>query len=289
MSIKKFFQELKGGLKAPAYLLYSEEPYLLKEALFSVKATIPESERDFLFHAFDMDSPEAPGMEQVLDVLYTVPLLGGRKVVALEGFQKVADRQMKKLSGYLARPSPDALLLLLLLGSPKKAHREALKGARLIPLEIKEKDYPVWVAEQAARRGLSLTPQAVDYLVGTVGPDAGLLSSEMEKLSLLGKERLDVEDLRQMVKGVGGYDIFDLVDALRAGKADEVFKIYRALAETQEPYSLLGAINWHYGRLAPRLKDREKVFALLHEADYLIKSSGGAFPVEYLLVRLLQV
>lgn len=287
MSIKKFYEELKGGLKAPAYLLQSDDVYLLKEALFAVKKTVPESDRDFLYHAFDMDSPESPGLEQVVDVLYTVPLLGGRKVVALENAQKIPEKEIKKLASYISSPSPDSLLIILSSGALKKAHREALKGARPIPLEIKERDFPFWLRERAAQSGLSLTPQAVEYLMGTIGPDAGLLSSEVEKLTLSGKKRLDAEDIREIVKGAGGYDVFDLINALKAKRADEVFRVYRALSETQEPYSLLGAINWHYGRFPA--KDGKKVFGLLHEADFMIKSSGGSFPLEYLLVRLLQL
>jgi DNA polymerase-3 subunit delta len=287
MSVKKFYDELRGGLKAPVYLLYSEEAYLLKEALFAVKKTIPEAERDFLYHAFDMDSPEAPGLEQIIDVLYTVPLLGGRKVVAVENAQKIPEKEIKKLASYISSPSPDSLLIILNVGALKKAHREALKGARPIPMEIKERDLPFWLRERAAQAGLSLTPQAVEYLLGTIGPDAGLLSSEVEKLALAGKKRLDAEDIREIVKGAGGYDVFDLIEALKAKRADEVFRIYRVLSETQEPYSLLGAINWHYGRFPA--EDGKKVFGLLHEADFMIKSSGGAFPLEYLLVRLLQL
>jgi DNA polymerase-3 subunit delta len=287
MSIKKFFDELQKGLKAPVYLLYSEEGYLLKEALSAVKKTVPEAERDFLYHVFDMDSPEAPGVEQIIDVLYTVPFLGGRKVVAVDNSQKIPDKEIKKLVPYISSPSPDSLLIILYTGALKKAHREALKGARPIPMEIKERDFPLWLRERASQSGLSLTPQAVEYLMGTIGPDAGLLSSEVEKLTLSGKKKLDVDDIREIVKGAGGYDVFDLIDALKAKRPDEVFRIYRVLSETQEPYSLLGAINWHYGRFPA--KDRKRVFTLLHEADFMIKSSGGAFPLEYLLVRLLQL
>jgi DNA polymerase-3 subunit delta len=287
MSIKKFYDELKGGLRAPAYLLYSEDVYLLKEALFAIRKTVPESDRDFLYHAFDMDSPEAPGLEQVVDVLYTVPLLGGRKVVALENAQKIPEKEIRKLASYISSPSPDSLLIMLCSGNLKKAHREAMRGAKLIPLEIKERDFPFWLKERAAQSGLTLTAQAVEYLMGTIGPDAGLLSSEVEKLTLSGKKKLDAEDIREIVKGAGGYDVFDLIEALKAKRADEVFRVYRALSETQEPYSLLGAINWHYGRFPA--KDGKKVFGLLHEADFMIKSSGGAFPLEYLLVRLLQL
>jgi DNA polymerase III delta subunit len=115
------------------------------------------------------------------------------------------------------------------------------------------------------------------------------LSSEIEKLALSGKTSLDVEDIIECIRGNGGYGVFDLINALKVKDANSVFRIYRSLSEVQEPHSLLGALNWHYGRGTTNPKERERVFDLLNEADLMIKSTGGAFPVEYLLVRLLRL
>ncbi|MEJ2314825.1 MAG: DNA polymerase III subunit delta [Nitrospirota bacterium] len=289
MSIKNFIDELRKGLKSPAYLLYAEDPYLLKEALFAIKQTIPEDRVDFLLSVFDMDSPEAPPAEQVLDVLYTVPFFGGRKTVVIENAQKLLKKDLEALARYLAEPSPDSVLVMTSSGKLKKSLKEGLKGAKAIPMDIRERELPAWLKQRAAARGLTLTPQAVEYLMGTVGPEAGLLASEVEKLAMSGKERLDAQDIKDIVKGSGGHDVFDLIDALKARDADRVFRIYRALSEAQDPYGLLGALNWHYERASAGWKSREKVFHILNEADLMMKSSGGAYPVEYLLVKLLRL
>ncbi len=178
---------------------------------------------------------------------------------------------------------------MLSSGTLKKTLKEALKGAKAIPLDIREREIPAWLGQRASSRGISLTPDAVDYLIGTVGPEAGLLASEVEKLAMSGKKKLDAPDIKEIVKGSGGYDVFDLIDAIKARDADTAFKIYRSLSEVQDPYGLLGALNWHYERVASKWKNREKVFSILNEADVMMKSSGGAYPVEYLLVRLLRL
>jgi DNA polymerase-3 subunit delta len=289
MSVKAFFSELEKGLKHPAYLLYAEDAYLLTEALLEVKRTIPEAERDFLFHPFDVLSPEgAPPLEQITDVLYTVPFFaGGRKVVAIEGVQKIPAAELKTLAGYMGKPSPDSTLLLLYAGSLKKTTRDKLKGAKLISLDIRERDIPFWLKEKARQKGFSLSGDAVDYLIGTIGPDAGLLSSEVEKLAMLGKEQLTADDIAGMVRGMGDYDVFDLINALRAKDADKVFAIYSVLSTIQEPYAMLGALNWHYGKGGVR--GQEEVFSLLNQADLMLKSAGKAYPMEYLLKRLLEI
>jgi DNA polymerase III delta subunit len=290
MSVKAFIEEAKKGLGSPVYLLVAGDPYLLKEAALSVKKTMPEEELDFLFHMFDMMPGESTAsVEHIIDILNTVSMMGGKKTVVMDNIQKLTEADIDKVATYISSPSPDSALILLNAGTLKKSPKEKLKKAKVLQLDIREKDLPFWVKDKAGAKGLTLTDRAVEYLIGTIGPDAGLLSSEIEKFALAGTDRIDVEDISRIIKGNGDFDAFDLVDALKSKRPEKVFKIYRALSETQEPYSILGALNWHYGRIRDRLKDKEKVFALLSEADLMIKSKGGAYPLEYLLAQLLKI
>jgi DNA polymerase III delta subunit len=107
LSIKAFYSELKKGLKAPAYLLSAEDAALLKETLLEVRRLVPEKERDFKYHAYDLESPDGvPPLEQIIDTLNTMPFMGGRQIVTLENLQKLKAAQMKPLVDYLASPSP---------------------------------------------------------------------------------------------------------------------------------------------------------------------------------------
>jgi DNA polymerase III delta subunit len=196
MSLKAFYSELEKGLKAPVYLLYSEDPYLLREAAFSAKRAIAEGETDFLFHMFDMDSPGSrASVEQIIDVLYTVPLMGGRKTVVVDNLKKISDVDVDKLADYASSPSPESVLILLNSGALKKHARERLGKTKRIPLDIRERDLPFWIMQKATAKGLRMTDRAVEYLIGAIGPDAGLLSSEVEKFTLCGKAEIDAEDV----------------------------------------------------------------------------------------------
>lgn len=282
MSIRVFFEEIKKGLKSPVYLLCSDEAYLLKEALGSLRDAIPEGERDFTFHVFDA---EQIAIEQVVDILYTVPLVGGKKTVAVEGSQKLKEKDINVIVRYMEKPSPESVLVLLNEGDLKKSHKEALKRARPIRLTVREVDIPLWIKEKA--KGVRLTGAAIDYLVGITGADLGLLASEVEKLALSGKKEMDEADVAECVRANGDFSVFDLADALSKKDAPRVFGIYRAIAGTVEPQSLLGALNWHYEKRG-RDKRHSRVITLLNEADIMIKT-GREFPLEYLLVRLLQL
>jgi DNA polymerase-3 subunit delta len=303
MSIKNFSQEIEKGLISPAYLLYAGNPYLLEEATSAIRAIVPEAEIDFNLNIFDMESPDiTPTPEHITGILNTISFFGKRRYVIVKNFQKLPGKDLKKIQAYIANPSPDATLIMLYNGAIKKELRENMKGAKIICLDIREQDLPFWIKEKAKQKGLIIKDKAVEYLIGIVGSDIGLLSSELEKLSLLGSGAVDINSIREIVEGSRDYSVFDLTQALREKNAEKVFRIYRVLTETLEPYNLLGAINWQYSRMLQSSespggrKDRDshsayyrRVFELLNDADIQIKSSGGTYPMEYLLVRLLQL
>ncbi len=294
MSIRHFIQEIEKGLRFPVYFLHAEDPYLLKEASQMSAGTVPEAEKDFSLSVFDLDGvEEVPPFEQILDVANTFPFMAKQQVVIIENVQELARKEVKPLDDYISDPSTHSILMLFHRGSPKAHFRELLKKVKAIPLDIRPQDLPFWIKEKARKKGLEVTGEAIEYLLGAVGPDVGLISSELEKFALIGKSRIDAPDIAGIVKGSSDYDAFDLVNALREKDPDRVFRVARGLQETQETYGLLGAVNWHYSRMSSRDKGRaayyNKVFELLNEADIRTKSSGGTFPLEYLLVKLLRI
>jgi DNA polymerase III delta subunit len=295
VSITHFIQEIKKGLPKPVYLLYADDQFFLKEASLIAAGTIDESERDFCFSRSDLSGVDgSPSFAHILDMVNTIPFTANRSLAVIENIQEISKRDMALLEGYVANPSPFATLILLHRGGLKERFKPFAAKVRSIPLDIRQKDLPPWLKEKARQKGIELTERAVDYLLGTIGPDAGSLSSEIEKFLLLGKERIDLDDIHDLVRGTADYDVFSLIDALKAKDSEKVFRISKILQETREPYALLGALNWHYSKMASGSKDRKgmhhrKIFELLKEADLRTKSSGGAYPLEDLLIRLLQI
>jgi len=187
-------------------------------------------------------------------------------------------------------------------GTLKKEMKESTKGLKTICLDIRENDLPVWIKEKARQKGIAIKDDAVEYLIGVVGDDIGLLSSEVEKLASFGNETITISGIKEIVEGSRDYSVFDLTNALREKNIEKVFRIYKTLSETTEPYSLLGAINWHYSSVASRndkmsmqandMRQRKvfsRAFELLNDADIQIKTSGSAYPMEHLLIRLLRL
>ncbi|MBT9536871.1 MAG: DNA polymerase III subunit delta [Nitrospirae bacterium] len=291
-------QEIDKGLTSPAYLLYADNEYPIEEALSAVKRTIPEAEMAFNFNVFDMDSADSiPTAGEITDTLNTVSFFGSRRYIVVRNLQKISTKEFKKFQSYIANPSPNSVFLMSYTGTLKKEMKESTKGLKTICLDIRENDLPVWIKEKIRQKGITIKDDAVGYLIGVVGNDIGLLSSEVEKLASFGNETITISGIKEIIEGSRDYSVFDLTNALREKNTEKVFRIYRTLSETTEPYNLLGAINWHYSKMSmqatPSCSGQRKVFSrafeLLNNADIQIKTSGGTYPMEHLLIRLLQL
>lgn len=297
MSYKNFLEELKKGLPAKNYLLSASDHFLHAEAAALIKDLVPAEERDFNFHSFDITASDSEkvSIDQILDVLNTVPFFSNRKYVVVANAQKMTKKDLKKLEPYLRDPSEHAAFFLFHAGPVKKDIRESLRGVRQIVLDIRESDIPAWLSGKAKGKGMTLSGRAAEYLLATIGPDLGMLSTEIEKLTLIGKTAIEVHDVAEIIEGKRTYNAFSLIEALRARDAEKAFRICRVLQETEEPYALLGALNWQYSQspmTGDSPADREyacEIFRVLNRADMEIKSSGGFYPMELLLARLLRL
>lgn len=298
MSFQTFLNEIEKGLPSLVYLLHASDTFLNREAIRAVKKLIPEAEREFNLQIFDFsrETDEKTSFEQIFDVADTAPFFGKRKfVVFLGNLQGLSKKDLKRLDSYISNPAPYSVLVIFHEGALKKEMRERFKCLKIISLDIREAEIPSWIRHRAKLKGLEISDDVADYLLGLKGPDLGLLSAEIEKISLLGKQKVSVDDISEIIEGGGFYTPFDLVQAIEGKNAEKVFRIYKALRETTENYSLIGILNWLYGRKFParnRQKGDEyllKVFEALNTADIDIKSSGRNFPMEYLLVRLLRL
>lgn len=288
MGLNHYIGEIKRGLKAPAYLLYGESNFLLKEAYLLTLSIIPEDRRDFSLDIIDLDDVERPSIEHIIDILNTMPFLGNKRFVIIENAHLMKKREISLITEYISNPSPFSILIMLYLGKLKNDINDLLQKVKSIQIDIRPQDMPSWIKEKAMDRGVNLTNGAIDYLMAITSQDIGLISSEIEKIALLGKREVDVTDISGIIKNQGDYDVFDLIEAIKKKDKKRAFRVLRRILDSQEPFGIIGAINWHFGRLKDGSKDIARVFNLLLEADLNLKASGGRYPLEYLLIRLLE-
>jgi DNA polymerase-3 subunit delta len=298
MSFQAFLKEIEKGLPSPVYLLCASDPFLHREVVEKIRSLVPEAERDFNFQIFDLTpaGEEGATVGQILDAANTISFFGGRRFTVLLGnIQKLPKKDLERLMHYVSDPAPGTAFVMLHTGALTRDSREKFGALKPGSLDLKGAEIPSWLKHRARTKGIEISDEAADYLIEIIGADLGLLSSEVEKISLVGKNKIEIDDISEIATGERLYSIFDLVNALRVKDAARVFKIYKTLRETADDYGLIGALNWQYGRNlhvegSPAEKEYFlRVFELLHDADVDIKSSGRTFPMEYLLVKLLRL
>ncbi len=297
MSIARFQQELSGQMPAPAYVLYASDEFLLYTALSEIRDTFHGTD-SFNFEVHDIESPDGPvRMEEIVDTLNTLPFMSSRRVVVIRNSQKLTKKGLSALEAYAESPAPSSLLVLLHLGTKEKlGSLTEKKHVRVIGLDVPAREIPSWLKRQAKHKGVTVTDGAIDYLIGTVGTDLGLLSSELDKCALWDVQTVDVDALKEITFVGIEFSAFDLIEALKRRDAASVFRIYEHLSRAVEPQMLLGALNWHYARLSGRSQQERgigdggyaEVFRALHEADAAVKTSRS-YAIETLLMQLLQV
>ncbi|NOY39021.1 MAG: DNA polymerase III subunit delta [Nitrospirae bacterium] len=292
MSQKQFLKEIENNLPSPVYYLYAKDSFLLKNAVDRIRVLVPEERREFNVMIYDIDS--APPVHTILDVLNTPGFFGEKKMVILRNMQTMKKKESKVLFSYLDNPSSGSVFVMLSLKPPDKGMKEKFKGGvKVLSLDMKAQEIKTWLTELARQRGVVITSDAIALLMATAGTDMGVLYEETEKAALLGKSKVEINDISELIHGSATYTVFSLADALVTKDRVKVFRIYSAMRDSLDPFAVIGAINWKYAELSKRSSRRKgyfsEVFRCLSEADRRLKTSGGEYPVEDLFIRLLQI
>lgn len=220
----------KGEL-APAYYFYGDQDLLKDEALKLVlEHSLDPATRDF-----NLDRRRAADLsaEEFLSLAMTPPMMAARRVLIVTETEFLAQKRTRAtelrtaIVNYLARPSPETLLVLVQSASsddkdktdPDLVRRAAAVDFRpLAPGRIRK-----WIRHRAGRVGLTIDDIAVAHLFDVVGEDLAQLASEIAKLKAAVGERAatsdDVSDLAGVRRGETVHDFVDAVTGRRFADA----------------------------------------------------------------------
>jgi DNA polymerase-3 subunit delta len=310
---KALLREFENGLPNPIYYLWSEEGCFLDEAVSRIIETVlAGGAADFNYDAFY--SPVPP--QEILNAASTLPLMVPRRLVLIRDFHLFPASSVKALIPYFREPAETTCMVVLSLKAPAAKLDIDWK---VYSLSIQERDIPAWLKQTAAKKGIKLTDEAVDYLIEYIGYEIGPLLMEIEKLASRGSGRISGRDIIASTSMMREYTTFELIDSLVAGQRSKAFRILTALLSTMSSHELpliLGTLNWHYkqfyslwahkGKRPVKMRERTyrtllkylpsfreedffRIFRSLHEADLGLKTSGRPeLVLEVLFIRLLQ-
>ncbi len=141
--------------------------------------------------------------------------------------------------------------------------------ADLTPLQAQQ-----WAIELITQAGRSITAEAVQLLIASVGVDSWQLYHETQKLIHAGSYIIDATTVRSLVNARMQNTIFDLIDAVAGGNAARAQTIMsEALAEGMEPLYLTSMINRHM-----RLLVQASSISAATRNSYAIAEALGVHP-----------
>jgi DNA polymerase III delta subunit len=290
MSFSQFLKEKDSGFRGSAYLFHGSDPFFLKEAERIIKEGIPQDRRDFALDVFDLDpsGEKAAQVKDVLDSLNTFSFFSEKKAVVVLNVQKLKQKEVEAVAAYLADPSDSSTFFLFYNDTLRANKKASFPGCRIISLDLNQGELREWLTARAREAGISITAEVFDFMTGVLGHDAGLLTAEITKLSLLGKNRIELKDAADIISGEAGVNTFEFTKALASGDKKKTFHLGNEL-RNNDLSMLLGAINWQISNQKTAQSPArllQKYRALL-DADTVNKSTGSAYPLELLITKLL--
>ncbi|MDR0994142.1 MAG: hypothetical protein LBN38_06235 [Verrucomicrobiota bacterium] len=231
-----------GDGHAPIFLVYgSDDLSALRKADHLVASLCPPEEQAFGLEVIHPEGGEKTAdavcaiLRNTIEALLTAPFLGGRKTVYLKGapfFDPLSEpgrfadvkAETARLEEVLKNRLPDGVCFVLLTSKVNKStafYKTFKNRGEVFVFEEPEKekdartDFYPRVEEALKERGLKLSGDVLNALIGRTGYNLRQVEMELEKLSLYLGERTTatLEDIQLMVAPVTESRFWDFADS----------------------------------------------------------------------------
>ena len=226
------------------YLITGEEIYLRSQVKTNLQKALCEGSGDGNLLRVRGEKTDA---QEIVNFASTMPFFAKRRVVIAEdtGFFKNGS---EVLTEWLKDPPETAALVFLETQIDKRTalYKAAVKRGREISCDRQSgRDIRLWVASRLKRAGHNFTERTLDHFLSGMAGDMAHIDQELNKLIdyTEGRSEITAKDIDRITSGITSSKIFSLTDALSERNADEAFRQYVRLLETQEkPNSILAMI-----------------------------------------------
>lgn len=266
MEYTAILAEIKKGHIRPVYLLYGEEPYLIKQVEKSLVDAVltPEEQASSLTV---LESDPSPG--ELVSLIESTPFFGGKNVIIVRDSsqmkgKKGGDESERETDGRLLRileNMPDYSLVVFTFYGKADKRRKLYKviekqglAAELNP--PKGKDIRQWVLNKLEALDKRMKPDALEYFLALLSMmpkvSIGLIYNELEKLALyIGDSHLiDKQQLTECMAMVPEVNVFEMTEALSRKEITPALRLLGAqLAAGEHPLKILGLLTFHVRRL----------------------------------------
>lgn len=191
----------------------------------------------------------------LLDEIAAISMLGGRRLVRLEG----AGNDAKTAVSLVLESDQGDGLLVITAGDlkPTSALRKMVEkskiGLAIVCYEDSAQDVAGLVSEVMASAGLGISRDAMAYLVDNLGSDRMISRSELNKLVLYkasDKSEVSLEDAEACVGDTAALGLNQIAESVTAGDMKNLEKyIQRAWIANESPIAILRTLQSRLQRL----------------------------------------
>jgi DNA polymerase-3 subunit delta len=197
----------------------------------------------------------------VLDEVRTLPFFSRRRIVLVDDADGFVTKNRKELEAHVGRIEGTGVLVLLVKSWPSNTKLAKLVEDVGLALDCKspsERELIPWLLQFATRLHCQLDHDAARLLLEMVGPEVGLLASEVEKLAVYVGTAAHIKraDVTRMVEAGRIETVWKVLDAATTGHpAEAVADLDILLAAGEHPIKVLAALTFsllkihHAGRL----------------------------------------
>ena len=229
-------EDIKSGNLKPAYLLYGEEQYLIRQYRDKLeKAALGDGDTMNL-NRFEGKGVNVPG---IIDIAETMPFFADRRVVVLENTELVKSGG-EQLGEYLLEMEASTVFIFSesAIDKRSKLYKAIAKVGRAIEFERQnEQTLKRWILGLLKKEQKQITGQTLDLFLQKTGDDMENIRKELEKLICycLDKEVITSEDVETICVHQIQNHIFDMITAIAAGQQKQALQLYYELLTLREP------------------------------------------------------
>ena len=281
-ALKTLRDALKRGTFDGAYYVCGEDDFQKDDAVKQlVEAAVEPSMRDFNMEVLRAQEVDSKSLDAALSAL---PMLADRRIVVVRDASALKKDARKVLDRYLAKPSPDVLLILV-EASGGKTDKDFSKNTTSLEFEYLTADrIPRWITHYAATHfHKQVSPEAADLLQNAVGTDLNLLVAELDKLASYSHGR-DIEeaDVAAIVGVRRGETMADFLDAVASRNVSKALELVPQILSQPKVSAVQMVMALTVQMLAlgwGKARTREGLSQSRLQSEYfgLLKQSGGLF------------
>lgn len=231
------------------YLIYGEEPFLIKRKIDDLINTYIDDINDMNIATYDFSNDS---IETVISDCNTIPFFSECKVVLLKNADfltsngKIDENSERMLLEYISKNNESTVFIMIVnsfIDKRKKLVKQIEKYCKVFKYQkLENKDLTDFIKNELNRKKVIIERDALNYFINIEGNDLYKIVNDIEKLSIHGGN-ITKDIISSLINRTIEDDIWKFTNSIYARDGKTCFKSYEDMKQmSTEPLALIGLI-----------------------------------------------